>query len=440
MADQVPQSGPDGPAFSDDAWVDVLRAMDRTYADLVGYQERLESQNAELQQMRTFLTSILSSVSDVLVVADRHGTIAQVSRSLEVLTGRDGLPGLPVRTVFAESEGAMLETMLQSVRERRRPCGFETLLATAAGSEPLDLSIAPRLNDHGRVDGFVLTGRPLGALRQAYAELTASHDALKTTQAQLVRNEKLASLGRLLAGVAHELNNPISFVYANAHAMERYAGKFETYFARVQDGASRDELIALRHSLRLDRAVANLREAINGARDGAERVRDIVEDLRRLSSDGSGEKVVFDLAETVRVAASWVLRGGKQPVALDSAGLAPVKVLGRPGHVQQVVMNLVQNAVDALEGCAGATIRLTLTSGAGRAVLCVHDSGPGIAPELRSSIFDPFFTTKAVGRGTGLGLSISLKIAEEHGGSLSLADTGTGACFRLELPLAGAAP
>ncbi len=142
-----------------------------------------------------------------------------------------------------------------------------------------------------------------------------SHDALKTAQAQLVRNEKLASLGRLLAGVAHELNNPISFVYANTHALERYAGKFETYFARVQDGASRDELIELRRDLRLDREVANLRTH-HGARDGAERVRDIVEDLRRLSSDGSGEKVVFDLAETVRVAASWVLRGMKQSVTL----------------------------------------------------------------------------------------------------------------------------
>lgn len=438
MAEPFPLSGPNGPALSDDAWVDVLRAMDRTYADLVGYQEKLESQNVELQEMRTFLTSILASVSDVLIVADRHGTIAQVSRSLEVLAAQP-LPGQPVSVVFAPSERAMLETMLHSVRERRRPCGFETLLVTEAGPEPLDLSIAPRLNDQGRVDGFVLTGRPMGALRKAYAELTASHVALKTTQAQLVRNEKLASLGRLLAGVAHELNNPISFVYANAHAMERYAGKFETYFARVQEGASREELIALRQTLRLDREVANLREAINGARDGAERVRAIVEDLRRLSSDGSGEKVVFDLAETARIAASWVLRGGKQPVVLDTSGLLSLQVLGRPGHVQQVVMNLVQNSVDALEGCAGATIRLTLTHAQGRAVLSVADNGPGIAAEVRSSIFDPFFTTKEVGRGTGLGLSISHKIAEEHGGSLTLADTPVGACFQLELPMGGAA-
>ena len=435
MAEQIQFSGPDRPQFSDDAWVEVLGAMDRTYADLVLYQERLEAQNAELEEMRTFLTSILASVSDVLIVADRQGQVAQVSRSLEALTGRGVQEGQTVACLFADTERGLIAEMLQTVRERRRSLSFETLLATAGGAEPVELSIAPRLTESGRVDGFVLTGRPLGALRKAYAELTASHDALKTTQAQLVRNEKLASLGRLLAGVAHELNNPISFVYANAHALERYAGKFETYFARVQEGASREELIALRQQLRLDREVANLRQAINGARDGAERVRDIVEDLRRLSSDGSGEQVGFDLAETVRIAASWVLRGMKQPVVLDIAGLSSARVIGRPGHVQQVVMNLVQNALDALEGQEDGRIVIASHCAAGRVQLSVADNGPGIPADLRGAIFDPFFTTKPVGRGTGLGLSISHKIAEEHRGTLMLADSARGACFVLDLPL-----
>jgi two-component system, NtrC family, sensor histidine kinase HupT/HoxJ len=386
-ASHEPQGRP--PHFSDDAWVEVLSAMDRTYADLVDYQERLERQNAELMEMRGFLTAILSSVSDVLIVADRAGRIAQVSRSVVALTGRaegEAL-GTPLEAMFAESQRAVLAAMLQAVRERRRSATFECDLVTAGGVEPLDLSVAPRLDERGRVDGYVLTGRPLGALRKAYAELSESHDALKTAQAQLVRNEKLASLGRLLAGVAHELNNPISFVYANAHALERYAGKFETYFARVQEGASREELITLRRDLRLDREVANLRTAIDGARDGAERVRDIVEDLRRLSSDGSGEKVVFDLAETARIAAEWVLRGMKQPVALETS-LERAEVLGRAGHVQQVVMNLVQNAVDALEGREGGVIRLSVAPRGAKAVLVVADNGPGCrrGRGLRSSI------------------------------------------------------
>ncbi len=419
MAEPFPPPSP----FTDDAWVEVLSAVDRTYADLVGYQEQLERQNAELLEMRTFLTAILGSVSDILIVADKQGVVAEVSRSL----GQEAR-GRAVAEAFAPEDRALLMALMQKVRDSRRTHAVEVRLTSG---EPLDLSIAPRLNDMGRVDGFVLTGRPLGALRRAYADLSQSHDALKQAQAQLVRNEKLASLGRLLAGVAHELNNPISFVYANAHALERYATKFETYFARVQEGASRDELIALRASLKLDREVQNLREAIRGAKDGAERVRDIVEDLRRLSSDGTGESVAFDLAEVARIAASWVLRGMKRPVELQ-ADLAPLMVRGRPGHVQQVVMNLVQNAVDAMEA---GVIRMGLAPEGGMAVLTVEDQGPGVPEALRAAIFDPFFTTKPVGRGTGLGLSISHKIAEEHGGSLTLADSQQGAVFRLALPL-----
>jgi two-component system sensor histidine kinase HupT/HoxJ len=429
-------------AVPEEAWAEVLSAVDRTYADLVDYQEQLERQNARLQEMQAFLTSILASVSDVLIVLDRAGRIEQVSASLLARSGAKAaaLAGQEIAALVPPEDAVRLAQALDRLRSDRRPAVLELALVTPGGPEPLELSVAPRLDDRGRVAGFVLTGRPLGELRRAYAELSDSHDALKSAQSLLVRNEKLASLGRLLAGVAHELNNPISFVYANAHALDRYVGKFEAYFARVQEGASREELVALRESLRLDREITNLRQATQGARDGAERVRDIVEDLRRLSSEGAGERVAFDLAETARTAAHWVLRGAKEAPALTIEGPAPLMAWGRPGHIQQIVMNLVQNAVDAVEGGTGAMVTLTLAAEGNRARLTVADTGPGVAPEARASIFDPFFTTKSVGRGTGLGLSISLKIAEEHGGLLTLLDRpGPGAAFLLDLPAQGEA-
>jgi len=286
--------------------------------------------------------------------------------------------------------------------------------------------------------GEARTGRPVGELRRAYSELAESHRALKEAQALLVRNEKLASLGRLLAGVAHELNNPISFVYANAHALEKYLGRFEAYFERVQAGASREELVALRAELKLDRELKNLRQAISGTSEGAERVRDIVEDLRRLSADGTGEFTAFDLATTTRIAADWVSRGMKRPVRLVIDAPGQVMARGRPGHVQQVVMNLVQNAIDALKATADPAIAITIGGARERVFVEVADNGPGIPPETAAAIFDPFFTTKPVGDGTGLGLAISHKIAEEHGGTLKLLPSETGARFRLDLP--GAAP
>lgn len=422
-------------ALSDEVWMEVLSAVDRTYADLVDYQERLERQNAELEAMRRFLASILASVSDVLIIVNRNGAIEETSASLLRHLGadHDTLTDRPVGILFADDWRQGLADAMGRVMQTRRPETIEAHLSGDSADIPLELSLSPRLDERGRLAGLILTGRAVGELRQAYSALARSHDELKAAQAQLVRNEKLASLGRLLAGVAHELNNPISFVYANAHALERYAGKFEIYFQHVQDGATRKELVALREELRLDREVRNLREAVRGAREGAERVRDIVEDLRRLSADGAGEIAPFDLVETTTVAANWVLRGAQQPVEVSFSGLGRLMARGRTGHIQQVIMNLVQNAVDALEGQMDGRIEILHELSDGWARVSVRDNGPGVPTALQHKIFDPFFTTKPVGRGTGLGLSISHKIAEEHGGRLRLCPGDGGACFQLDL-------
>lgn len=426
--------------LADQTWAEVLAAMDRNYAELVAYQERLQSQNTELQSMRGFLESVLASVSDVLIVASRLGKIEQVSASLTARLGRDDAELQGGQTAGLFTNPAALQAALDDCRINRAPVSIELELDALPAPMPYELVIAPRLDDRARVAGFVLTGRSVGELRQAYQALAQSHDELKAMQGQLVRNEKLVSLGRLLAGVAHELNNPISFVYANAHALERYATKFESYFDRVTEGASRAELVALREDLRLDRELRNLREAVRGAREGAERVRDIVADLRRLSADGSGEIAEFDLVEISRVAAKWVQRGRAGSVRLVHEGCESLIMHGRAGHIQQVVMNLVQNALDVLEGQENGRVALSCTQEDGIAVLQVSDNGPGIEPDIAAMIFDPFFTTKPVGKGTGLGLSISHKIAQEHRGNLRVCPQQTnGACFRLELPLAHAA-
>ena len=421
----------------DSVWLDVLSAVDRTYADLVDYQERLERQNAELESLRSFHASVLASVSDILIVVSRAGVVEEVSASVPARSRlpRAALCGRPATELFAEADRPALSVAMRQAGRTRAPVTIEAGLLTPDGPSAVELSLSPRVDERGRAAGLVLTGRAVAELRQAYAELARSHAELKAAQSLLVRNEKLASLGRLLAGVAHELNNPISFVYANAHALERYAAKFETYFARVQGGAERDELMRLREELKLDREVRNLRAAVNGARDGAERVRDIVEDLRRLSSDGSGEMERFDLVAVTQVALAWVLRGARRPVEVSVTGLERLSVSGRPGHLQQVVMNLVQNALDAVEAVETPRIALSHAVEEGRAVLTVSDNGAGVPEALAQAIFDPFFTTKPVGRGTGLGLPISHKIAEEHGGRLVLAEGGPGASFRLELPL-----
>lgn len=437
MIDTQPLSQSLGGPLTDEAWVDVLRAVDRTYAELVDYQGQLEARNAELDEMRAFMASVFASVSDVLIVVGRDGLIEQAAGSFQTMTGQspEAVRGAALSQILQGSGLTQLEQTIAQVIRTRRPARIELDLPGTDGPSPLDLSITPRFGERGKSLGTVLIGRPVGELKQAYSELADSHRALQEAQTHLVRNEKLASLGRLLAGVAHELNNPISFVYANTHALEKYVARFVTYFEQVQAGASRQDLIALRQELRLDRELNNMRTAIDGARDGAERVRDIVEDLRRLSADGTGEFANFDLIETVRVSTHWVVRGMKKPAPIQVDGPLTLLAHGRLGHIQQVVMNLVQNALDAVEGRAEPQITIRQGQDGAMVFVEVCDNGPGIAADIANSIFDPFFTTKPVGKGTGLGLSISHKIAQEHHGWLRLMNAGEpGACFRLTLP------
>ncbi|MDJ0824894.1 MAG: ATP-binding protein [Rhodobacter sp.] len=422
--------------FSTEAWSQVLAAVDKAYAELVSYQERLEQQNEELHEFSRLLGSILSSVSDVMLVLGRSGTIEEGSASIGQVTGKAtvDLVGTKADTLFVGESADRIRRAIETLRFSREPAQFEAAVVTPDGPAPYDVSISARTNDRGRMIGAVIVGRPLGELRRAYAELEDSHRTLKEAQTQLVRNEKLASLGRLLAGVAHELNNPISFVYANAHTLEKYIGRFETYFEQVEAGAPREELVALRTELKLDRELRNLRQSIEGARDGAERVRDIVSDLRRLSVAGSTEREPFDLVEAARVAARWVSRGSKSGVAVRFDGSNALRVVGNAGHIQQIVMNLVQNAIDSTRGLNAPAVSISIGREGQFAVLTVSDNGTGIDAGVADSVFDPFFTTKPVGQGTGLGLSISAKIAEEHGGTLEFTDLDPGTAFRLTLP------
>ena len=426
------------PGLNEDAWRDVIAAMDRTYSELVDYQSLLEQRNQELDDIRGFMASVLASVSDLLIVVGPDRRIERTGGALTAILGASAEPeeGTPLSDLLAPGAGEVLFPVMGAAMRDRQPHVVEVDFMSPDGPAPLEVSISPRLDTRGRSHGLVLVGRPLGELRSAYKELETSHSALKQAQAQLVQQEKLASLGRLVAGVAHELNNPISFVYANTHALEKYTSRFEAYFEAVQKGMDRPALVALRDELHLDRTVRNLREATEGARDGAERVRDIVEDLRRLSAEGGGEATAFDLVLTTRTAADWIRRGTKTPVTIAFDGASELTALGTPGPVQQIVMNLVQNAIDALADTAEARIVLKVFRRDDTAVLSVTDNGPGISDKDAISIFDPFFTTKPVGKGTGLGLPISHRIATENGGTLQLAKTGpTGSVFELTLPL-----
>lgn len=242
---------------------------------------------------------------------------------------------------------------------------------------------------------------------------------LGEAQAQLVQSEKMASLGQLVAGVAHELNNPIGFVHANLQLLEEQVRKLAH-----ADPESPE-------ALRAREAMAKL---LSRSREGTARVKKIVEDLRTFSRVDHAEIQEVDVHEGIERTLSLMEPRLKDGIVVEKRYGELPRIRCYAGQLNQVFMNLLMNACDAMADGGKIEIRTSRIDGGVR--LDFSDSGPGIPPEIRSRIFDPFFTTKAVGKGTGLGLSISHGIVERHGGRIQVDSApGRGTTFSIELPL-----
>jgi len=434
----VPMEGVD-----ESTWLDVIQKMDEVYTRLIDDEVELEQKNAELEQSQQFIFSVLTAMSDVLVVCDQGGLIEQANAALCELLGRseEQLRGTPLSQWLADGGSvARAQAAMDRGLVPRSGEVIELNLRDHAGQAvSVDASGTPRIGTNGRRVGTVWVGRPTAELKRAYQEMRAAHDALKRTQQQLLHSEKMASLGQLVAGVAHELNNPISFVLGNVHALRKYCDRLQTYMAALHAQASEAELARLRQQLRIEHLLSDLPSLIEGTLEGAQRTADIVHGLKRFSAMDSGERTPVDLNRVIERAIHWVQKGVAVPPAVNWLPGAPLQVLGSEGQLQQVLMNLLQNAFDATCALPPGQRRVVVESCVidGRAQVRVRDDGPGIAPEHLTRIFDPFFTTKPVGKGTGLGLSISYGIVEQHGGQLLARNAeGGGAEFILELPRA----
>ncbi len=428
---QVPEG------VGEDVWIDVIRKMDEVYNDLLRDEVALEEKNVALEESQRFIVSVLGSMSDILFVCSRDGTIEGVNQSLVRLTGRgeEELRGASIEVLFsdASSRERAAEVFTRSAGIPVQDLELD-LNAADGGAVAVSFNGTPRFGASGQLLGMVITGRPIGELRRAYHALRQAHEDLKRTQQQLVQAEKMASLGRLVAGVAHELNNPISFVLGNAHALQRYAERLARYLDAVHRGAGSGELLELRAELRIDRIIQDLKPLIEGTVEGAERTRDIVDGLKRFSALDREEPRRFDLVPVVERAVHWVMKSMPATCRVQVQLPPALWVLGSPGQIQQVLMNLVQNAFDATCGQPSPRLEVSAREEEASVAVEVRDNGPGILPENLPRIFDPFFTTKPVGKGTGLGLAVSYGIAKRHGGELSAANHPQGgAGFTLKL-------
>ena len=265
---------------------------------------------------------------------------------------------------------------------------------------------------------------------------------LKETQHMLIHSEKMNAIGRLVAGVAHEINNPIAFVYSNLFSIEKYVEEVIQSYREVEELISKEGLPELNRQAAgihkkndLDFLSLDLADMVKESKIGIERVKTIVEDLRLFSRlDGSAVKTI-DLIENIKSTIS-ILRSELTSKNINLEFLAPDRLLVGcyPGQLNQAILNVLINAIYAVD--SGGKIILSIELKEPNVVLSVKDNGCGIPHEIRDKIFDPFFTTKPVGSGTGLGLSITYKIITDlHKGSIEVeSEPGEGTSFKLIIP------
>lgn len=279
-------------------------------------------------------------------------------------------------------------------------------------------------------------------LMQEKAELEHTMKELKETQQMLIHSEKMNAMGKLVAGVAHELNNPIAFVYSNLFSLEKYMDEVFQSYNEVE------ELISKEASKELNGAVAKIREKndlnylsedivdmVKESKVGIERVKAIIEDLRRFSRLDESEIKHIDLIENIRSTVS-IARSeiSRKNITLNFSVPDHLLIDCYPGQLNQAILNVLINAVYAVE--IGGCITLSLSEEEKNITLMVKDNGHGIPEEIKDRIFDPFFTTKPVGSGTGLGLSITYKIIHDlHHGSIEVeSEPGKETIIKLSIP------
>ncbi len=275
-------------------------------------------------------------------------------------------------------------------------------------------------------------------------ELELANRNLKDAQSQMLQREKMASIGVLAAGVAHEINNPLGFISSNLGSLQRYNEKIMAYLDALTRAVGqcrcadismiKTELDALKTSLKIDFLRSDIPNIIQESKEGAERVKKIVQDLKTFSRVDESEVKMASIDRCIQRALNVLSNEIKYKASVETSFGETSMTACNPAQLGQVFMNIIMNAVQAIESNG----RIIIKTWEEDDMICVSvsDTGKGIPSELTDRIFEPFFTTKEVGTGTGLGLSISYDIVKKHHGSISVASKpGEGTTFTVRIPI-----
>ena len=390
-----------------------------TYLYLRDLTERIEIER-ELRKANSFLNNIIQSSVDGIVVVDTKGNVLVFNEGAERILGYEaaeviGHSEVLVKFYDLDLAREMMRRMRSSEHGPPGKLNPTRTYFTGKSGEEVPVNFSAAIIKEGKREigsvGIFSDLREHERMRQELADLrehARMRQELERTQRQLVQAEKIASMGRLAAGVAHEINNPLAglLIYADMLMKEIKHNK------------------QWRH---------DLQEIINQTL----RCKQIVSRLLEFSRQSLEERVVFEVNEVIGHCVELLERQAlfHNIEIIQDLDTALPQILGNPGELEQVFTNLMINAVDAMDGRGKLTISSRSDLKAGQVILKFTDTGPGIPPAIKDQIFEPFFTTKPPGKGTGLGLSVVYGVVQRHGGDIQVESPREGgATFTIKLP------
>ena len=420
--------------------------------------QMVEARSAELaanaRLMDAFIDNapigVVYTVNDEVQRANRQMTEMLGAADRGAAAGRPGQPGQPF--YMAPTDVVRLRNLAQPLFARNEALHHEMWMRDAAGQPHwMQINACPvEYSDDTTGAWWMLQDRTevraaQEELRQRFAELQQTNQKLEQAQNQLLQSDKMASIGQLAAGVAHEINNPVGFVSSNLNTLRQYVTSLLTLadaYGRHSQPASPEAAQALARTLQaveLDYLKEDLPQLLDESADGLARVKKIVQDLKDFSRVDQADWQLADLNAGLESTLNVVLHEVKYKadIVRQLTPLPLVQCLA--GQLNQVFMNLIVNASQAIDGHG----TITLASGAqdGWVWVQVSDTGAGMSDAVVRRIFEPFYTTKDVGKGTGLGLSLSFSIVQRHGGAIQVrSQRGVGSQFRVWVPVAGPGP
>jgi len=439
-----------------------------TIATLERAVSKLKAQNQSLAYERNQLRTLIDNLPDRVYLKNAQSQFLNANRELIKQLGKQRLDEILGKTDFdffdKEFAQAYFNDEQEIVRSGQAIEKEEPTIGRDGQASYLHTSKSPVFGSDGQVTAIVGIGKDVTKLQEAqriqcmqaetldevnellsqkneYLEKTL--EKLRTTQKQLLEAEKMASLGVLIAGIAHEINNPINFIYAGVNSLLKDLDDIRPVISVIGDlspdtpnlADKISQIKTLQEQNDFDGAFSALCETIEDIRIGATRINEIITSLGRFSRLDKEEYNYTDLHEDIDGVLVLLKNKYKNRITIErdfDNRLPHIECF--PGKLNQVLMNLLSNAIDAIEDQGTIHIRTHMDDE--HITVHIKDSGVGMSPEVIEKAFDPFFTTKPVGKGVGLGLSISYSIIREHHGSIRIeSQPGQGSEFILTLPI-----